>query len=218
MKQLSTFVVVFVFCCVAALASSKSKPLADSQMDQISAGSAIATGESTATDTNTAKVELEGSALKGAASLNIVNAADSTVGNGVNVWSGDMQAEVLHVDGPDGKKEDPRETVKQVNIIVQKGIPCTCSPGEVRDERDERNEESETLAAGNAIALDGSHATNKSEFSVELSGSAEADAKALNIVNAAGSIVGNGVNLASSNNALNLGSLTQLNVIVQLAH
>ncbi len=217
MKQLSTFVVVLVFCCVAALASSKSKPLADSQMDQISAGSAIATGESTATDTNTAKVELEGSALHGASSLNIVNAADSTVGNGVNVWSGDTQADD-HGNAPTGnsfeKKGREGEEVKQTNIVVQKGIPCACKAGEARNE----NEDSESWAEGNAIAFGESHATNKSEFSVELSGSAESDAKALNIVNAAGSIVGNGVNIASSNNSQNLGSLTQLNVIVQLAH
>jgi hypothetical protein len=218
MKQLSTLVLACVFC-VSALASSKSKPLADNQLDQISAGSAIATGESTATDTNTAKVELGGSSLNGASSLNIVNAADSTVGNGVNVWSGNIEAKDMQIYSPDSKKKDEdRERVKQTNVIVQKGIPCTCSPGEVRNENEEDHEQSETWAEGNAIALDGSKATNKSEFSVELSGSAEANAKALNIVNAAGSIVGNGVNVASSNNAQNLGSLTQLNVIVQSAH
>jgi hypothetical protein len=55
-----------------------SKPQADKQMDQISAGSAIADGESNASSSRTFTMNLSGSALIGASSLNIVNAANST--------------------------------------------------------------------------------------------------------------------------------------------
>jgi hypothetical protein len=63
---------------------ARGKPLADKQMDQISAGSAIADGASTASSTRSFTADLSGSALSGASSLNVVNAANSTVANGVN--------------------------------------------------------------------------------------------------------------------------------------
>ena len=201
-KCLSTLTLALLLC-LASVAYGKSKPLADNQLDQISAGSAVATGESTASDTTSATVDLEGSSLSGASGVNIVNAADSTVANGANVWSGD--------------KLNNANKVKQSNNITQKGAPCSCSPATV-DSIENEDEESLDDVSANAIATDDSTATNKSTYSVTLGGSAESNAKGLNIVNAAGSIVAGGVNVASSSNMNNLSSLTQVNNITQSAH
>ena len=203
MKKVLAILAFTLLIGISALAYGKSKPLADQQLDRISAGSAIANGESTATDSRSFDVDLDGSSLNGASAVNIVNAADSTVGNGVNVWSGD------HLNNA---------TVVQTNAITQTGVPCDCgTPAAVVATTATPNEHEADVATANAIALDGSTATNKIEESVELSGSSEANAKAVNIVNAAGSLVGNGVNVASSTNMNNL-TLTQVNVIVQTAH
>ena len=91
MKKLSGIFVCSLLIGISALAYGKSKPLADKQMDQISAGSAIADGESTASSSRSFSVNLDGSALSGASAINIVNAANSTVANGVNTWSGGTQ-------------------------------------------------------------------------------------------------------------------------------
>lgn len=207
MKKLSPTFVLMLLVGVCALSYGKSKPMADKQMDRISAGSAIADGESTATNTNSSAVVLAGSAQSGASSINIVDAANSTVANGANTWSGDS----LH-----------DADVEQANAMRQTGVPCDCSgPGSVRAAtRSTTSAEVELeidVATADAIALDGSTATNASLETVSLSGSAQANAKALNIVNAVGSIVGNGVNVASSTNLNNI-SLTQTNIIVQSAH
>lgn len=203
MKKLLAILAVTSLIGIAALAYGKSKPLADQQMDRISAGSAIADGESTATNSRSFDVDLDGSALNGATAVNIVNAADSTVANGVNIWSGD------HLNNA---------TVTQTNDITQTGVPCDCgTPGDVVAATATGSEVEADVATANAIALDGSTATDKIEESVDLSGSSEANAKAVNIVNAAGSLVANGVNVASSTNLNNV-TLTQTNVIVQTAH
>lgn len=203
MKKLSATLVFTLIIGVAALAYGKSKPLADQQMDRISAGSAVADGESTATDSRSFDVTVGGSSLSGASAVDIVNSADSTVANGVNTWAG---------------KNMNNGTVTQTNTITQTGVPCDCgTPGTdvaVTQTKDETETDS---VSANAIALDGSTATDKTEESVNLSGSAEANANAVNIVNAAGSIVGNGVNVASSTNMNNV-TLLQANVISQSAH
>lgn len=222
MKKLSGIFVFTLLICVSALAYGRSKPLADKQLDQISAGSAIANGESTATDSRSFEVDLSGSSLNGASAINIVNAADSTVANGVNVWSGDQggqqdQSAVTNTSS-EGKKSTANATVLQANTIGQNGVPCDCGTSGTVIAATATNDEIETdEATGNAIALDGSTATNKVDESVELSGSAEANAHAINIVNAAGSMVANGVNVASSMNLSSV-TLTQTNVITQSAH
>jgi len=221
MNRFSITLVFTLFICLSALAYGKSKPLADKQMDQISAGSAIADGESTATDSRNFSVQLGGSALNGASAINIVNASDSTVANGVNVWSGDQGDQKDHSADMNTSSKDgnSRTTVGQANEIAQAGVPCDCGkPGAVAAATADKGGEIEIdLAIGNAIALDGSTATSKTEESVDLSGSAEANAHAINIVNASGSLVANGVNVASSAN-LNSVTLTQTNVIAQIAH
>jgi hypothetical protein len=214
MKQLALPIALLL---VSGLAYGKSKPLADKQLDKISAGSAIADGESTATDSRDFSLDLDDSALKDASAVNIVNAVDSSVANATNIWSAD------HLNDVGGQQRDEevwrkKDGVKQTNIIFQKGVPCDCKPGAILAETESRGEEEEDAAFGNAIALDGSTAHNSTKMSLELSGAAEEDAHAVNIVNAVGSLVADATNIASAMNMHNLSSLTQLNCVVQLAH
>jgi hypothetical protein len=203
MKKLSGIFVCGLLIGISALAYGKSKPLGDKQMDQISAGSAIADGESNASSSRSFSVSLDGSALSGASSLNIVNAANSTVANGVNT----LNADKLH-----------DAAAAQVNIVAQTGVPCDCgTPGAVIAATATRDEIEADAATANAIALDGSTASDSMSESVNLDGSAESNAHAINIVNAAGSLVANGVNVASATNMNDL-RLAQVNVIVQNAH
>jgi len=203
MKKLSGIFVCGLLIGISALAYGKSKPLGDKQMDQISAGSAIADGESNASSSRSFSVSLDGSALSGASSLNIVNAANSTVANGVNT----LNADKLH-----------DAAAAQVNIVAQTGVPCDCgTPGAVIAATATRDEIEADAATANSILLDGSTASDSMSESVNLDGSAESNAHAINIVNAAGSLVANGVNVASATNMNDL-RLAQVNVIVQNAH
>jgi hypothetical protein len=209
MKTSKLTLVLLMF--VSALAYSQSKPLADKQLDRISAGSAVADGESTASDSRTFSLVLSGSALSGASSVNIVNAVNSTIADGSNVWSGDHMNDAIGV--------------TQANFITQRFIPCDCTlaslPGAAVSATAHGGPVPEIeadLAVGNAIAFDGSVAKFSFTESLVLDGSAEANAKALNIVNAVGSIVGNGINMASSTNMHNLVLLTQANFISQVGH
>ncbi|HKF22749.1 MAG TPA: hypothetical protein VKE93_14355 [Candidatus Angelobacter sp.] len=202
---------------VSGLAFAKSKPLADKQLDKISAGSAIADGESTASDSRDFSLDLDDSALKDASAVNITNAVDSTVANATNIWSADHMNDVGREE--DGKDEDRRKNeVKQLNVVIQKGVPCDCKPGATISKTETEDEEEFDASIGNAIALDGSKAENKTDMDLELSGSAEENAHAVNITNAVGSLVANATNIASTMNGHNLGSLSQVNVVVQLAH
>lgn len=202
MKNVSTTLVLVLLVGVATLAYGKSKPLADQQLDRISAGSAIADGESSASDSRDFQVELSGSALSEASGVNIVNAANSTVANAVNIFSGDHLANVAF---------------NQLNTITQKGIPCDCDPGAVLALTFTTTEFEFDIATGNAIALDGSSASSKTSESLELEGSSESEAKAVNIVNAVGSLVANAVNIASTSTAGNV-AFNQVNTITQTGH
>jgi hypothetical protein len=64
--------------------------------------------------------------------------------------------------------------------------------------------------------VDGSHITATNSYSVTLAGTAEENAKALNIVNAAGGMVANGVNIARTTNMNATPTLTQTNSISQV--
>jgi hypothetical protein len=96
---------------------SKQQPLRDTQMDNVtagqsdtsSAGGSIAANNSTVTTNNTGAVNLSGSALNGAAGINIVNSSDSAVANGVNVYDSSLTTQ-----GANGGA-----TVNQGNSITQ---------------------------------------------------------------------------------------------------
>jgi hypothetical protein len=64
--------------------------------------------------------------------------------------------------------------------------------------------------------VDGSTITDTNNYSVILAGAAEQNATALNIVNAAGGSVANGLNIAHSTNLTSMPTLTQVNTITQV--
>ena len=70
-------------------------------------------------------------------------------------------------------------------------------------------------AAATNVAVDGSSVTASNTYAVTLAGSAQENAKALNIVNAAGGMVANGLNIAHTANMNAMPSLTQVNTISQ---
>lgn len=103
--------------------------LADLQLDRITAGDSgagsssediggtIVAGGSQATITNTGGVTLEGGAQSGAQALNLVNATQSRVANGVNVWDGQLDS------------HDAATTLKvqQSNQVFQQGFASYAS-------------------------------------------------------------------------------------------
>ena len=71
-------------------------------------------------------------------------------------------------------------------------------------------------ATAKNIAVDGSHITDTNSYSVTLAGAAEQNATALNIVNSAGGMVANGLNIAHTTNLTAMPTLTQVNSISQV--
>jgi hypothetical protein len=71
-------------------------------------------------------------------------------------------------------------------------------------------------ATATNIAVDGSSVTTSTNYSVALAGSAEQNASALNIVNSAGGMVANGLNIAHSANMNAMPTLNQVNSISQV--
>ena len=71
-------------------------------------------------------------------------------------------------------------------------------------------------ATAKNIAVDGSTINDTNNYSVTLAGSAEQNATALNIVNSAGGMVANGLNIAHSTNLTAMPTLTQINSISQV--
>jgi len=96
--------------------------LADLQLDRITAGDAGSSGQdlggtivaagSQATIKNTGGVTLEESAQNGAQALNLVNASQSRVANGVNVWDGQAPTQT----------GETTFTVNQNNQMFQQGF------------------------------------------------------------------------------------------------
>jgi hypothetical protein len=76
----------------SAFAQNKTtkQSLPDSQMDGVTAGSAIAVANAAVTSSDTGSVNLSGAALSGASAVNIVNSSDSLVANGVNVYDSSL--------------------------------------------------------------------------------------------------------------------------------
>lgn len=103
--------------------------LADLQLDRITAGDSgagsssediggtIVAGGSQATITNTGGVTLEGGAQSGAQALNLVNATQSRVANGVNVWDGQL----------DSHDAATKLKVQQSNQVFQQGFASYAS-------------------------------------------------------------------------------------------
>ena len=70
-------------------------------------------------------------------------------------------------------------------------------------------------ASAQNIAVDGSTITTNNTSSLSLAGSAESSAAGVNIVNAVGSMVANGVNIGFTSNMNAMPTLSQSNTIVQ---
>jgi len=70
--------------------------------------------------------------------------------------------------------------------------------------------------SGKNIAVDGSTVTATNNYSVNLSGSAMQNARAINIVNAAGGMVANGVNVARTANMNSAPTINQVNTVSQV--
>jgi hypothetical protein len=71
-------------------------------------------------------------------------------------------------------------------------------------------------ASAHNIAVDGSTVNATNNYTVSLAGSALANATAMNIVNAAGGMVANGVNVARTSNMNSTPTLSQSNSISQV--
>jgi hypothetical protein len=95
----------------SAVAQNKTpkQPLRDSQMDGITAGSAIAIADATVTSRDTGSLSLSGGALSGATGVNIVNSSDSLVANGVNLY----ESSLTNQDSNKGT------TANQINAVKQ---------------------------------------------------------------------------------------------------
>ena len=180
------------------------QPLRDSQMDGVTAGSAIAIDNAAVTSSNTGSVNLSGSALSGASAINIVSSSDSLVANGVNIYDSSLTSQ----DSNKGTTVNQMNTVQQTEgtnatvaiaaNVVPLGLAATAS------------------ATATNIAADNGQISTNTNDSVALAGSAEQNASALNIVNAAGGMVANGLNIAHSTNMNAMPTLNQVNSISQV--
>ena len=160
-------------------------------------GSAIVLDGSTFSNTQSYSVSLSGTTQQNARAMNLVNAAGSLVGNGVNVSRTPTVGPSLHLD--------------QDNTVLQDAAATSSD--------DSEGAQVSTLPLGGSIVADGSQMTDNHDGHVSLAGSAEANAESLNLVNAADSSIANGVNvwggqLAGQNAATKL-NVDQSNVVVQ---
>jgi hypothetical protein len=124
------------------------------------------------------RVDLSGGAQGNARALNLVNAAGGLVGNGINILSsrdGDWWDEPA--DAGINALSTPRLDLLQGNYVNQ-------SEGD-----------DEGAVHGGAIVANESKASLTGTASVSLMGGAQAGARALNLVNSADALVGNGINV-----------------------
>ncbi|MDX2481035.1 MAG: hypothetical protein QNK24_11960 [Desulfuromusa sp.] len=128
--------ILFYLLVGASLAYAGPVPLSDRVLDTVTAGTAEAGGSggaiignsSEATITQTGGVSLEGEVQAGAKALNLVNSAESTVANGVNVWQGTgATSEGL---------DNPGFVVNQSNDIAQEQRRSASMPNYSRPEAD----------------------------------------------------------------------------------
>jgi hypothetical protein len=195
--MLCTFVAVSFLISISAFAQSKAKPLGDSELDRITAGGSVAlTGGMVTTDV-ASTIELSNHAQEVATAMNVQNLSDSVAAGGVNVWSGNLLADT----------DNGFADVVQRNTIMQDGsrsATVSVFTGEVRFNG----------ITGDEIAVGGGSVDVFTTSDVSLSNNAQADIQAMNIVNAATSIISNGINVASAGrNSSPL--LTQVNTITQ---
>jgi hypothetical protein len=190
-----------------SIVKADKQPLRDSQMDSVTAGSAIAIGaggNATVTTSSTGSVNLSGSSLMGASAVNIVNSSNSFVANGANVFDSSLTTQ----DSNGGA------TVNQINIARQTEKAPDAKVAVAAVDAQLGIAAAATAVATNIAANNGAISTTTNN-SVTLAGSAEQNASALNIVNSAGGMVANGVNVARSSNINSMPTLNQVNFTTQ---
>jgi hypothetical protein len=209
-KGVKAFIRPLLIVCSLLLSVSlvQAEPvsLGDSALDQVTAGTgtnhsnssgsggAIIGNSSEATITQTGGVTLEGEAQRGAKALNLVNSAESTVANGVNIW--DAQGGVPAFESTAVSTDHPRgPSVEQSNIINQEQRRSASMPNYSRPEADTLVEVSRTGSEAHNNNLDRnntvmdlhtltSEALNTSEASVTTTISGGGDAGGTNPPNA----------------------------------
>ena len=127
-----------LLCLLAgsSLAYAGPVPLNDRALDTVTAGTAEASGSggaiignsSVATINQTGGVSLEGQAQADAKALNLVNSAESTVANGVNVWQGN--------EATSAGLDSPGFMVNQSNEVSQEQRRSASMPNYSRPEAD----------------------------------------------------------------------------------
>ena len=135
-KQLSV-PILFLSCLLISPSLVQAAPLIldDNTLDSVTAGTSDTSGSggaiignsSEATISQTGGVDLSGEAQMGAKALNLVNSAESTVANGVNIW--DAQ-------GGEPGVESGAMGVGQSNIINQEQRRSASMPNYSRPEAD----------------------------------------------------------------------------------
>jgi hypothetical protein len=203
-KLVCTFVAAGILVGSAFAQNKTTKqPLRDSQMDGVTAGSSIAIADAAVTTTDTGSVSLSGGALSGATGVNIVNSSDSLVANGVNVYDSSLT----------NQDSNKGATVNQMNAIKQ--TQATNATVAIKAKVVPLGLAATATATATNIAADGAKIKTNNNDSVALAGTAEQNATALNIVNSAGGMVSNGVNIAHSANMNAIPTLNQVNVTSQ---
>jgi hypothetical protein len=186
-----------------AFAQQSKHALLDSQMDKVTAGSAIAGDDANVTSSDSGAVSLSGGALSGASGVNIVTSSNSLVANGVNVYDSSLA----------NQDTTKASAVNQVNVAKQ--TEATNSTGSLDATVAPLGLVADVNVAATNVAVDGASINATTKYSVDLAGTAEQNAQALNIVNAAGGMVANGVNIAVSSNVNAMPTLNQVNVVSQ---
>jgi hypothetical protein len=189
----------------SAFAQNKTtkQSLPDSQMDGVTAGSAVAVANAAVTSSDTGSVNLSGAALSGASAVNIVNSSDSLVANGVNVYDSSLTTQ-------DSNKG---ATVNQLNVVKQ--TEATNATVAIKAKVVPLGLAATATATATNIAADSAKINTTNNDNVALAGTAEQNASALNIVNSAGGMVSNGVNIARSANMNAIPTLNQVNITSQ---
>lgn len=226
-KRLSAPLLFLTFCAIIPV-SVQAAPsvLNDSTLDQVTAGSRLTTASggaiirdnSAGVINQTGAVDLSGGAQSGATALNIVNSAKSTVGNGVNIVDvGQFNERGWSNRGPRGH-HTPLFVNQNNNINQEQGrlasmpthsgpelLPLFRSPFELNS------------AQAEYIVVNDSRLAVTTNSTLSLSGTAQSNLTAMNAVNATGSAVANGVNVARTGmlSGVNLLALNQSNVINQ---
>lgn len=224
--------------------------------ESITTGGTIVANDSVATLELSGKVTLEGGAQQDTQSVNLVNSSDSLVADGLNVWrvTGGGVGNIVAGEGAISNVDGATYVAEQTNQIKQDNrtapIVATLSgykrperttqdveafiPGEDGGDPITINTNSDRAplfleeAQAEYIVIDDSSLTVTHLNEVHLSGRAQQNAQAVNLINASGSDVANGINVAVFDTGINLtgnidGSLTmngqinliQSNVIVQ---